>query len=215
MKKLLIVLILIVPFRLAFSQEEPNSSEYKTLLGNVDHFGAFNGLCFKVGPVHEEVGLMMGGNMAFIFNHRFMLGVAGYGLTTRSDFRGVDFAGLDTSLTVGMGYGGLLLKYNFFPTSPIHFSVPVLVGAGGSTVKYRDAEWYTNFEDNLYKPMTVENTSYLVVEPGLNVELNLTRWARFSIGVSYRYIYGSSLKNLSDAQLSDYAVNANLKLGYF
>jgi len=43
----------------------------------------------------------------------------------------------------------------------------------------------------------------------------MTRFFRLDLGVSYRYIAGTSLERLSDSDLSDFSLNLALKFGKF
>ncbi len=61
------------------------------------------------------------------------------------------------------GYGGLFLAYNFKPERKLHFRTTVLAGAGTST----------------------SGSVYYVLEPGVDVVLNLSRTVRIWAGLSY------------------------------
>ena len=66
------------------------------------------------------------------------------------------------------------------PQSPVHIAFPVLIGAGGiSFVSYDDVEWESNYVEDYQ--------AFLIVEPSAELELNLARFMRIGIGVSYRY----------------------------
>jgi hypothetical protein len=56
---------------------------------------------------------------------------------------------------------------------------------------------------------------FFVTEPGVQIEMNVFKWMRFSPGVSYRFVYGNDAKGLSDSKLSGMNVNLTLKFGKF
>ena len=55
----------------------------------------------------------------------------------------------------------------------------------------------------------------MVVEPGANLEFNVTRFFHLGLGASYRYVQGLSMSSLTDEQLLSWAINLNLKFGSF
>jgi hypothetical protein len=166
----------------------------------------------KVGNVHEDISLFVGGRFGMILNDRFTLGIAGYSLVNNSNFRTTEQVStypVNTPARINMGYGGLLMEYTFFSNKKIHFSIPVVVGAAGIYI-YEDNEDY--FFNNYNE---IENTAAFVVEPGLNLEFNFFKFLKIDLGASYRLVTQTSLVNLTDDDLTDLSVNATFKFGFF
>ena len=65
----------------------------------------------------------------------------------------------------------------------------------------------------------VDNTVAFIVEPGVNIELNLTKFLRFSTGVSYRYVTATQLDvldaEIKNTDLSNLSYNASFKFGFY
>ena len=115
-----------------------------------------------------------------------------------------------------MGYGGLFLEYILFPKSAVHLSIPLIIGAGGTTLnakKYQDDSNLNPNEWALYE--YVESSGFFLLEPGLNVELNMAKFFRLSAGANYRYVSGTNLQRLSDNDLSGVNFNITFKFGGF
>ena len=222
MKKIITLIILAVMVQVGFAQEEP-VNEMKTLITGkkLQFTGVFaspelKGTIFNDGEGKDGYGFLVGGRMGVIFNNKFSIGAGGYGLTT--DHR-VDLSGYpeinDPNARIGFGYGGLVLEYTFFSNKLIHFTIPMLIGGGSASV-YKDINIS---DDNLDWDDfdNYESTGLFVIEPGVNVELNLTKFMRLDLGASYRMVQFSELDYLpdSDDKFSNLAVNASLKLGLF
>lgn len=193
--------------------------EMKTLFGEGRLSGAFGGFDMKVSPVRDNLNLFLGGQGGVIFNRHLYLGIAGYGMSTREKFQGIDTRlpentpNRDIRLDMtGFGYGGLLIGYTIAPNSLVHIDIPVVIGAGG--VDLSDDRITLSDDDYTLKP-SIESAAFFVAEPGINIELNMARFFRLGLGGGYRYIYGTELVNVSDSDLSGWTANVSLKFGKF
>ncbi|MDD2563108.1 MAG: hypothetical protein PHU27_02700 [Salinivirgaceae bacterium] len=86
-----------------------------------------------------------------------------------------------SKLCTSLGMGGLWLGYSFNHQKPVHFAVSIKSGIGALSV------YPKNFERNDYS--WVYNDIVGMVEPEVQVELNLFRWWRMQFGVGYRYVF--------------------------
>jgi hypothetical protein len=217
MKKVFILLFAITIVFSAKSQED--SSSVKTVLGTVDDYGGFMSPVVKFGKINQDQAFMIGCHGGLMLNHKLTIGNAIYVQSSNSYFDGQDYNGVDTTLSVHMSYGGLFVRYDLMYKFPVHLSVPVALGFGNTTVKYKRADWYglETEEDweNQLMPHFVESSTFLFIEPGLNAEINLTRYIQLSLGVSYRVVYNSDLNSLTDEDLSGPMVNWSINFGNF
>lgn len=84
-------------------------------------FGGFGGPELRLTQLDNETNYLMGGKGAWLVDHRFYLGGAGFGSTKTIG---------DTNMR--LGYGGVMLGY-IFPSTKIHtVSVELVAGAGGN-----------------------------------------------------------------------------------
>ena len=214
MKKVITLLLMVLMIQVSFAQEEKakdkdEMDEMNTIFtkDNLKVTGGFIVPELKTGNVNEDASLLLGGRLGMTFNDRFTLGLGGYGLVNNSNFDTGD--PIYPTARIGMGYGGLAMEYTFFTNKKVHFSIPVLVGVAGIYV-YEDDDDFFNNEWN-----EIENSAAMVIEPGVNVELNLFKFFRVDLGASYRWITESDLQYLTDEDLTDFTINLGFKFGFF
>lgn len=143
-------------------------------------------------------------------NHKFLLGIEVAAVTSNLRVPVEYRVDPDRRLSYEYGQVGLRTEYVINSGRPIHF-VATLFGGAGFTVQY---ERYGNHigADGLYnnKP-----DWFVVAEPGVQVEVNLFKWMRFSPGISYRKSFGSDRPGMKDKDISNLSYNATLKFGRF
>ncbi len=191
---------------------DPNNEEIKSLLSKGNDLNGFGGVDMKVGNFMDERGLLVGAYGGLLINRRYLFGVAGYGLVTNLEFEGT-VPGDSTTKVLNLhgGYGGVLFGAAIAPKELIHISIPIVLGAGSFEVV--DKNFFTN---NLADAeFTVENSIFFVVEPGIEIELNISNNFRLGFGASYRYITGTELMNVSDDDVSGATGMISLRFGRF
>lgn len=201
MKKVLLALFCFGLLHPAFAQKE------ETLFsGHVSH-GGFGGPIVKFSDVAGEFGVLVGGRGGWIINfrrnHSIVLGGGGYGLSTETLVNDLIIDGRAVYMT--MGYGGFELEYVNHTRKLVHFSIPLLLGGGAIDYRYRGGP--INFD--------LGTDEFFVVEPGLNLMLNVTRFFRIGGGVSYRFVNGVNLTGVTNDDLSGVAGVLTFKFGSF
>lgn len=102
------------------------------------------------------------------------------------------------------------------PKKAIHLAFPLIIAAGGASVGEKvdsdpnnqdPAEW-TSYN-------YIESSAFFLVEPGVNLELNMVKFFRLNIGASYRFVSGTNMVRLNNSDLSDFTFNLALKFGMF
>lgn len=115
------------------------------------------------------------------------------------------------------GFGGLKMEYTAKPNAAIHMSFPLVVGMGFASTdstlnrgRHLDNRDYGN--GNRFG-----NNNFVVIQPGIQVEGNLIRYAKFFVGASYRIAIANSNNSttIPTNTLSGVSINAGLKLGLF
>ena len=175
-------MMLLVAFP-AFAQEE-------TLIKGDIESGGFGGPVVKFTSMNGEAGILVGGRGGWIINHSLIIGGGGYGLANNIKAK---VLGPNGERYLNFGYGGVELEYVSQPARLVHLSYMVLVGGGG--VNWRD-------ENLRAGSMNQESDTFFILEPEVNVSLNVTQYFRLSAGVSYRYVSGSSSAVSSNPDLS-------------
>jgi hypothetical protein len=212
MKRLTTIFICILLIGSAvFADEGQNSEERErskikrippnTLFENGIYFSGYGAPVIKFTQFGSTYGLLVGGRGGVLINDRFMIGGGGYGFT-----RNMKETINSEEKELNIGYGGMMLEYHFFPKKLVHFSLGVLAGGGG--IGEDDDEDDENDSDRY-------DGSFYVVEPELNIHLNITRFCRVGIGASYRYIKEIDMFGISDKALSRFSGSVMVAFGWF
>jgi hypothetical protein len=189
-KQIVLTALLILIYATAFPQESDSFKagtknrgnnenrehmEIQTLLGHNQPGGGYGGFSIGYSMIDNRQAVLFGGKFAWIAGHSIGFGLAGTGFINEFHFEPL----LNREVALTGGYGGLYIEPILMPKYPVHLSFPVLFGAGGIS--------YVSKESNLNKNMIEDSKAFLLVEPGAEIELNLTRHFRFAFGASYRF----------------------------
>ena len=191
---------------------DPEDDKIKSLLGKENDLNGFGAMDLKVGDFVDERALMMGAYGGFIINRRYLFGLAGYGILTNVEFEGSIPGETETKpLNLYGGYGGILIGLTIAPRELIHVSIPIVLGAGSFEISDKDF-FVNNPADSEF---TVENSAFFIIEPGLELEFNITRYFRIGAGATYRHIAGTELVNVSDEELRGFSGVMSFRFGRF
>lgn len=153
-----------------------------------------------IGPTRQN-SLVVGGEIGWVMNKTYMLGLGLYGLSTHVDAPAIEPI---QGLLLVTNYAGLLVGYRHKPHKLLHLEAQSLFGIGEAF--YRDRDFDARFQ---------KADVYLVVEPAVNGVLNVTSALRLAAGVSYRYANGISILGMTSADLSGVCLNLALQAGTF
>jgi hypothetical protein len=199
--------------QLSFAQDNNENSEIGTLFNkdqNISH-GGYAALEFGYTPVAGRSAMLTGFQTAWVIDHTLELGINAKAFVT-NPLPDVNLENRNYMYTGG--YGGLHIAATIMGDKPINVSFPVLLGAGA--ISYIRTE-YTGYYDDFYPE---SHYAYFVIEPGIDVQLNMTRFFRISAGVSYRYTSDIYLiySNTSTASIASPSilrgVNASIKFKF-
>jgi len=197
-------------------QNNPETKE-KAVIGG---FFSFDN---KLSTIHGNNVWLSGGTFGIVTNHQMRIGLGGYSLKTKSMFKYQNHEDVNQPyhFNTEMGYFGLAFEYVFFPDAPVHITMPVLLAGGSVTIKQEVPLNQVTFPDpqgieSTYWA-TVENSNLAVIEPGINIELEILPWMRLDLGTSYRFVLGSELYSIpnSDRDLSGASFHTGLKFSCF
>jgi len=163
-------------------------------------FGAFLEQTTKVTEIDGDPQVLLGGRFSVVFNHHLNVGLAGYGLVSPVEWVPDESLPGDYLL---FGYGGLMIEPVFAPQNVVHFSVPVLLGAGGYGTRDRDFDTYD------------EGDAFWVFEPGINMDINIARFFVIGLGGSFRFVSNGIQDNIDLEELSGPNAHLSFKLGWF
>jgi hypothetical protein len=187
------------------------AQEQTILQGDASH-GGFGAPVLKMSKVNGEAVVLSGLRGAWILNHTFTLGFAGYGMLTD-----VQLSGQPDSLKhLHMGYGGVDVGFVVLSDNIIHLTVHSLFGGGAlhqgpdfPQGEYRD-------DDCCDDKLEGKVDRIGVIEPEINAELNITKYVRLNMGAGYRFVWGvQNIANLKNEDISGVNGSISLKFGAF
>jgi hypothetical protein len=220
MKKVVLSMIVMLAVAAGFAQERTGSQEMRTLFGNNDkvEHGGYGALNVEYAQIDNKDAVLVGGRGGWIINHRIALGIAGKGIASSVSYPYDGFGQqYKEKYYLNGGYGGLMVEPIIMPFSPVHISIPVVIGAGGVAYS-RQYKYQNNWENSYWE--TIDASAFFVVEPGLEINLNLVKFMRLSFGGYYRITSGLSLEDpdgekASSDLLNGFSAGMSLKFGKF
>jgi len=143
----------------------------------------------KFNSIQGDIGTLVGFYFGPSINRTLLLGACG----------GVNLG----HPRVNYGYFGGIGQYIFKPEKIVHLSTQVVI-AYGTTKDYENPK--SGPLDNFWN---ISGASFFLIEPGINLELNISNRHVLVLGMSYRYISGLnetsediSLTHLTNEDLS-------------
>ncbi len=175
------------------------SSEYRTLFqGNNQRpkISGFTAITMDFGVAPEPISLNIGGELAALINRSFYIGFYGKNLVTfpAYSFTYYDTASKANEATDSRGiffHGGLLVGGVIFPKAPIHLGLSTKIGGGGFLL-YKENYEFNNYEGEIQYQSWMMSPIF-VVSPQLDLEMNLTNWFKFKVGLGYQWVSSSNL----------------------
>lgn len=155
-----------------------DEDEIITLMGQSNSVGGYGAISMKYTRLDERDAFVFGARGGLLLGHMVTIGLGGSGF-----FNDVHYdSNLGYDISLAGGYGGFFFEPILMPKLPVHVSFPVLIGAGGASVVSvnKDNFWEDNFRSEA-------SDAFMVIEPGIEVELNVTHFFRFCVGGYYRY----------------------------
>ena len=195
-----------VPDKKKAKIDNPPKTLFEIRKSNFSGYGGINTSYSKIGDANS---CLVGGRGGVIINDKVVLGFSGMGLvypTEREKITGDDYNGVFDKTS--FGYGGLLAEYYFNPKDLIVFSAGTTIGGGG-LLFYDDSEDDDDDDDDY------DYDNFFVLEPELHVFVNVTRFCRVGIGVSYRFTEGIDTGELKDKDFRGPSASAMVQFGWF
>jgi hypothetical protein len=179
--------------------EDYHGDEIKTLFSGNNTVGGYGEISMLYSQIDDRDAFLFGARGGVLLGHMMTIGLCGTGFFNDAQYIPV----LEDEVTLAGGYGGLFFEPILFPKFPVHVTLPVTIGAGGVALA------------RMYE----ESDAYMVIEPGIEIELNITRFFRFSIGGYYRFTSDINLmmgdRAIPDDVLRGFSGGVNFKFGRF
>lgn len=207
MKKLTLTIFLGLGFLLATAQDYNENDQISTIFSKNRRNGGYGALSLSYTQIDSKDAFMMGARGSWIIDHSFAIGLGGCGFINDVNYHGWMNNDLDNNLAGG--YGGIYLEPIIAPRLPVHISIPVLLGIGAITnvEDHRDWDNWT-FDDS-------NNDVYLVFEPAVELEFNMTRHLRLAGSLGYRFTSKIDIRDTNPDILEGTNVGLVFKFGRF
>lgn len=209
MKKIILLLVMACTVVLVHGQDE-NRQEVQTLFSNQKSLGFYGSFSLGYSQINGKDALVSGGRAAMIFNHSTAVGLAGYGFVNNMEgYRWEDENMLKYSLAGG--YGGIFIEPIVGGLNPVHVAFPVLFGLGGiaQVRNFGPGYWEFPYFD------TPESDLFFIVEPAVELEVNLARFFRTAATFSYRFTSNIELFDVDPDVLRGFHFGLTFKFGKF
>lgn len=202
-----ILLILIFSISISFvqAQDSDGESEMQTLFGNKNlTFRGMGGLQFGYSKFNGADLLLVGVKGGVLINQKVIVGVCGWGTANTPSFSAID----DNSIVyLEGGYGGLLFEPIIKSNKLVHLSFPVIIGAG-------DLMYLTKLNRNMSDlSYVIDADPFFIIEPGVDLELNLFRKMRIGAGVSYHWSPDLDLIDTPKNPYNGFTASISIKFG--
>lgn len=211
MKKTLFSLLFGIAFLVSNAQDLYENDEVRTLFSRSRSNGVYGAFTVSYSNIGGNDALVTGGRGAFIFDHTLAIGLGGYGFV--NNLNSYYHSEIENpGLSLAGGYGGLLIEPIVAGKSPVHLSFPILIGGGGISQidLYNWNYWGPNFPGYEYG-----YDAFFVVEPGVELELNITRFFRLAAAISYRHTSKILMQNVDTDALKGFNFGLTFKFGKF
>jgi len=174
--KQLFFLIFIGLGALCASAQDNNDDQISTIFSKNRSNGGYGALSFGYTQIDGKDAFLMGARGSWIIDHSFAIGFGGNGFVNNVNYN--NWRDNDLDYNLAGGYGGIYLEPIILPRLPVHISVPVLFGVG-AVAQVEDHEDWT-YDDS-------RSDVFLVFEPAVELEFNMTRHLRLAGTLGYRF----------------------------
>ena len=172
-----------------FEDSESQQNEMQTLV-SPGGTGGYGGFTVGYSQIGDYAAFSGGIRAGVVLGHSFTLGFGGYGFITEQFQNPV----LNESnyYQLAGGYGGILMEAIVLPMQPVHISIPVIFGAGGLSY-FRSYNFHDSYDWDSYDYSDIDHDAFFVIEPGIELDVNMLKFMRISLGGSYRFSTDVSL----------------------
>jgi hypothetical protein len=167
---------------------------------------------FQYGSLNGDFTSFGGSSLMLMINNRFAFGVTGQSSISNT------FSPKNSSpLFVRSQFGGGKIEYTLNPYSAVHITLPLMVGMGlvqADSLSGRSGFWGGGERNNFYSR---RGNSYVVIQPGVNVEANLLKFMKLFVGANYRFsiLEETTSTVLPASALQGLSISAGVKMGIF
>ncbi|MGC6431163.1 MAG: hypothetical protein ACON5F_08990 [Jejuia sp.] len=212
MNRILTILFVLIACNSLFGQKE-DSQDYVQFddRKNVVH-GVYLGFNLHYGQIDGRDTGFGNFKLAYVANRKIEIGFGGTVFFNERDNDRPDLFNGDKIAMIG-AYGGLHVEPILFGKRFISVSFPVLVGGGA--VGYFGNNFTNDYEgiDDDIKDEDLD--TFFIVEPGINILYNFSRYTQLETGFRYRFTSDYEQPLYKKGNINGFSVGIGLKVGIF
>lgn len=201
-------------FIFSWTHSQEKDEEIQTIFRGVSSNGFYGGLSLGYAEIDKRHAFVVGARGAWIVNHNLAIGLGGKAFANEYEYDALE----GENVNLQGGYGGLLIEPILGGEQRIHLAIPILIGGGGilHADEYdpdRYAYYYVGY--HVDRDYINDSEAFFVLEPGVELELNLLRFFRVSLGAYYRYTSQIDLYDTPSDALNGFSYEITFKFGKF
>jgi len=204
---ILLIVLVSCSSQLTAQEEKPKDYIEFNDRKNVVH-GVYLGLNAHYGELKGISTYGFGLKMAYVANQQFEIGIAATVLQSDQEFITVE--DINNKL-IGVYIGGHLEPI-FFSKKRVNLSFPLFIGVGGIGYTTPGGD---DFDEEFIEEEFENVNTIFVVEPGVNVLFNLSRYVQLEAGVKYRLTNKIDLATSPIKRLNGFSTGIGVKVGVF
>ena len=202
--KQLLILIFIGLGVLCASAQENTDNQISTIFSKNRSNGGYGALSFGYTQIDGKDAFLMGARGSWIINHSFAIGLGGTSFINDVNYH--NWRNNDLDYNLAGGYGGLYLEPILAHRLPVHISVPILFGVGAVAQVEDHRDW--TYDDT-------RSDVFLVFEPSVELEFNMTRHFRLAGTIGYRFTSKIDMANTNSDVMEGANIGLVFKFGKF
>jgi hypothetical protein len=195
-------------FLFASGQDENDNDQISTIFSkNHRSNGGYGAVSFSYSEINGKDAFLMGARGSWIIDHSFAIGLGGVGFINDVNYH--SWVNTEINNNLAGGYGGIYLEPIIAPRLPVHISIPVLFGVGGISYVEDRGNW-DNWDYNHSR-----SDAFLVFEPSVELEFNMTRFLRLAGSIGYRFTSKIDMENTDPDIMEGTNIGLVMKIGKF
>lgn len=175
--------------------------------------GVYIGLSQHLGEISNEWASFTSIKLAYVANRKLEIGFEGTFFFSMQPNEIPTFRG-DEVLLIG-GYGGIRLEPILFGNRFVSVSFPILIGGGSVTVLEEKESGGFDFTSDEFDSGEFEFDSFFIVEPGVNLLYNISRFVQIETGIKYRFSESFRQELYGKDNIKGFSAGIGLKVGIF
>lgn len=182
---------------ISFAQDEEDSDYLEFNDRRKVVHGVYLGLNVSYGEINGKGNYTGGLKFAYVANQEFEVGLSGTFFASAQSLLGV--------------YGGLHLERILFSKSRVNLSFPLLIG-GGSVDSFDLTNLLSGGDGSSAKG---GNKALFVVEPGVSMLYNVSRYIQLEATLKYRFSSKFRLPGIDVNRINGISAGLGIKMGIF